>query len=471
MNKHTPIWILDDKDKEQANFPVLKENLDCDTVIVGGGLVGLLTAYHLIQLGQNVVVLEANRIMHGVSGHTTAKITSQHDIIYTKIINRFGLNTAKLYAEANQTAIERYNDIITNENIECEFKRQDASLYTRSPNKVSKLLKETQAAKNAGIEADFSRKSNLPFPVEGIMTFRNQAMFNPYMFGTSIADCITKAGGKIYENSRVFSFSDEQSSPTLKPYVQTQHATVHAKSIVMATNFPLINFPGWYFARLYQSRSYLMAFKNTQKLDGYYLSIDKDEKTIRMYKDYLLVGGESHKTGKKGNIDHYGKINSYANEIFSKPSFKSQWSAQDSFTLDGLPYVGRYSQKTPNIYVATGFHKWGMTNSMVAGMIISDLITQRHNKWAKIYSPQRPMVPVAYARLIYNVIRFAYNFISGWITAPFKKTPTCTHMGCKLSNNHCDGTYDCACHGSRFTESGNVLHAPAKRRLANKDEG
>jgi glycine/D-amino acid oxidase-like deaminating enzyme len=251
--------------------------------------------------------------------------------------------------------------------------------------------------------------------------------------------------------------------------VSTGKAKVTAKYIVIATNFPIINFPGWYFARLYQSRSYLAALDNVSaagfKLDGYFLSVDKDAKTFRMYKDYLIAGGESHKTGKKGNKNHYGEIKAFTDQVLPGTLFKTQWSAQDCFSLDGLPYIGRYSKKTSNLFVATGFFKWGITNSMVAGTILSDLITKGSSPWAAVYSPLRPMVPAAYAQLIYNVVRFAWNFISGWIMAPFKRTPTCTHMHCKLSHNHDEGTFDCACHGSRFTKEGQVLNCPAKYSL------
>ena len=302
-----------------------------------------------------------------------------------------------------------------------------------------------------------SIKSSLPFPVEGVMTFRNQAVFNPYVFGISLASIIASRGGKIFEHSRVTEVTPIS--------VKTEKYIVTAKSIVIATNFPIINFPGWYFARLYQDRTYLMASKNTSKIDNYYLSVDKDAKTFRMYKDYLIVGGKSHKTGKESNKAHYVQIKNFAEQIFPGCSVSTSWSAQDSFSLDGLPYIGKYSRKTQNIYVATGFFKWGMTNSMVSGMIISDLITKGSNPWAPVFSPLRPMVPIAYAQLAYNVIRFVYNFISGWIISIFKKNPTCTHMYCKLVHNKDDNTYDCPCHGSRFNKEGGVLQAPAKYKL------
>lgn len=415
-----------------SNFPELKNNIKTDILVIGGGISGLLCAYFLNQDGADVTLVESGKIIGGISGNTTAKITSQHGIIYSDLLSRFGVNKAKLYLEANNSALEEYRRMCAN--IDCDFEEKDAYVYAVSD--CEKIKKEHEALKVLGYNADLVGDIPLPFPVKGAIRFNNQAQFNPLKFACSL----TK-GLNIYEHTKV---------RELKGTVAvTDMGNITANKIIVATHFPFINKHGSYFMKLYQNRSYVIALENAPNVDGMYIDEAEHGLSFRNYGDLLLLGGGGHRTGKDSG--NYDELRRFARKYYPQAKEKYYWAAQDCQTLDGIPYIGHYSAHTKNMFVATGFNKWGMTSSMAAAKILCDLVQDSPNKYAEIFSPSRT---VLHPQLFVN----AFESVCGLLSIGTKR---CPHLGCALKWNSAEHTWDCPCHGSRFEENGKLIDNPA----------
>lgn len=447
------LWL----ENRSTRFPELSDEQTTSTIVVGGGLAGLTTAYYLAKANHKVILLEAKTIGAGTSGHTTAHVTSQHGMIYDKWIKRFGLHRARLIARANEQAISEIYNIITEENIDCDFTFLDSYLFTNEEANIPKLIDENIAANQLGINSSLLETAFSPVPFKKAVVFQNQAQFNPKKYMDGLADAIVKHGGTIYENSRVLHIQENS--------VTTKTGKVTGDNIVIATHAPVINFPGMYFARMYQSRAYVVALENAEQFDGMWTNIDKKGHTYRLYNEYLLLSGEDHKSGYQGNKNHYDNMKNFSKLSFPSSIIKYQWSAQDGITLDGLPYIGRYSKKSDILYVATGFKKWGMTQTNIAGKLISDLILGNENPYAEIYSPQRSLVPIGYLKAIAINGAVAVDYAVGLFNL---SKPRCAHMKCGLRWNKDELTWDCPCHGSRFEENGTVIDSPAIHDLKKK---
>ena len=458
----------------------LEQDIDVDVAVIGAGMAGLLIAFLLKQSGVDTVVIESDRIASKETLHTTAKITSQHRLIYYRLLDQFGEKKARQYARANQLAIKRYEQIIKEKGIECHFERKPAYVYSLYE---SELLKnETNAAKKLGIDASFTLDTDLPFPIKGAVKFSNQAQFHPILFLNRIAEEL-----KIYEKTVAKKIKKNQ--------IITDKGIITAKKIIVATHYPIRNIPGYYFVRMNQKRSYVIAVNHAPQLDGMYLDADENGYSFRNEGDFLLFGGEGHKTGKKGDVDHYEKLLTAVKSFYKEAEEQYRWSAQDCMTLDGVPYIGKYSSALSDLYVATGFNKWGMTSSMVSAMILSDLMTGKKNEFSDVFSPQRFYVAASMKNLTQNVGQavsglFTEKFIKsdhaieevkenqGMIVKEngkkigvykdengeiFAVSTKCPHLGCQLSWNQSEKTWDCPCHGSRFDYRGNLINNPAVR--------
>lgn len=408
-------------------FPPMEKEVKTDVLIIGGGLCGLLCARRLEEAGIQAIVVEKNRIASGVTKNTTAKITSQHGLIYSKIIKKYGTEMAKLYLMANEEAISDYRKIWH----QCET----VDAYTYSLDNRKKIEKETYAVQSLGYKADFVERTALPFPVSGAICFREQAVFHPLKFISHIAKNLN-----VYENTEVVEFTPQ--------FVKTNRGRIYAKKVIVATHFPFLNKHGAYFLKLYQHRSYVSAAKNAVQLPGVYLDEKEGGLSFRNYNDILLIGSGGHRTGKKTDGWERGKqiIDTY----FPKSEITNFWATQDCISLDGIPYIGQYGN-TPNLYVATGFNKWGMTSSMVAANLLRDLILEKENPYEKLFSPKRTLLS---KQIFINVI----ESFSGMIR-PTK--PRCPHLGCALRWNKQEHSWDCSCHGSRFSNEGKLLNNPA----------
>ena len=469
------IWSESVKFKDRKS---LDKNIKTDVLVIGAGIAGILTAYILKESGRGVVVIDSGKTCNGNIKNTTAKITSQHDLVYGKIIKEFGLDKAIQYAKANELAIKTYKDIIEKRNIDCDFEEKSAYIY--SLNDTDKLKEEAEGAKKAGINAEFVTETSLPLEVKAAVKFNNQAQFNPLKFLKDISEDLI-----IYENTRALEIREKE--------VITDNVTIEAEHIVVATHYPIMNTPGYYFMKMHQERSYVLALDNVKPVDGMFIDYDKQGYSFRMYKNLLLFGGAGHRTGENKTGGSYEKLREAAKKIFPDAVEKYHWSAQDCMTVDGIPYIGRYSKKTPNIYVATGFNKWGMTSSMVSAFIIRDMILGKENDFSDIFAPTRFDLSASISNIAKDVSETSKNFFAEKIYIPeshvehikkghagvvdyngkkagvykdkegriFAVSTKCPHLGCQLQWNPDDLAWECPCHGSGFTYEGKKIDSPA----------
>lgn len=423
------VWT---KNSDLPKFSSLQEDKETDVLIIGGGMAGILCAYMLTEAGVDCILVEANTICSGITKNTTAKITSQHGLVYNKIIREFPDETARLYLEANQFALDKYAEICSV--IDCDFEVKDSFVYSINNKKI--IDDEIKALGKIGYKAQFTKDLPLPFPVAGAVKFKNQAQFNPLKFTASIAKNLN-----IYEHTKVQQLTEHTAL--------TPNGNIRAKKIIVATHFPTDNKHGSYFLKMYQHRSYVIALENAPDVRGMYVDEAEKGMSFRNYNNLLLIGGGDHRTGKKGG--NWKELRRFAGRYYPEAKERYFWATQDCMTLDGIPYIGQYSKNTPDFYVATGFNKWGMTSSMVAASILTDLVIGKKNKYEKVFSPSRSILR---PQLAIN----AFEAVSNLFCFTGKR---CPHMGCSLKWNKEEKTWDCPCHGSRFTEDGELIDNPA----------
>ena len=419
-------------DVQMPHFPQLDQDMHTDVLVIGGGLAGLLCAWQLTCKGVDCVLIEEKRLMEGVSGRTTAKLTSQHGLIYGKLLKKFGPEKARLYWQANEEALREFATF--SQKADFDFKPENNYIY--ATNDTQKLEAELAACERLKIPASWENKLPLPFPVAGALCFPDQGKFHPLKLAAHLAKDLP-----IYENTKALSFVGNR--------VQTPKATVTAEKIIVATHFPLLNKHGSYFLKLYQQRSYVIALEKAPQVEGMYLDCAENGLSIRNAGNRLLLGGGGHRTGKQGAC--WRMPEAVAEKYYPDSKIVARWATQDCMTLDGMPYIGRYSKSTPNLFVATGFQKWGMTTSMAAAKLLTDLIQERENPYASLFSPSRSIL---HPQLAMNGIETTCNLLR-----PTK--PRCPHLGCALQWNEAEHSWDCPCHGSRFDEEGRVLNNPA----------
>lgn len=423
-------------------FPALQKDIKTEVLIIGGGIAGILTAYFLKQEGVDCVLVEKNRLCGGTTGHTTAKITLQHGLIYDKLLNTFGRERAWKYLAANRQAVEEYAKLC--KNIDCNFERKDNFVYSVSDR--GKIEREIRAFQQLGFDARLCETPSLPIETVGAVCCPSQAQFQPLKFLSALVKDLT-----IYEHTFVCEMIGNEAV--------TENGKIHADKVVVTTHFPFVNKHGSYFLKLYQHRSYVLALRGSGKaeqamqVNGMYLDEDKKGLSFRNYGDVLLLGGGAHRTGKKGG--DWEVLRQFAREHYAGAEELCAWAAQDCMTLDGIPYIGRYSKRTKEFFTATGFNKWGMTGAMVSAKILCDLITGKENDFADVFSPSRSMLRM---QLFIN----AFEATTNLLTITPKR---CPHLGCALKWNQAEHTWDCACHGSRFSENGRVLDNPANGDL------
>ena len=531
------LWLNFNENKNK--FKELDKNISADVCIVGAGIFGLTCGYYLTKKGFNVVILEKEpEIASKTTGHTTAKITSQHNLIYKYLIDSLGVSEAKHYLCANQEAIENIYQIIKDENIDCDFERQDSYVYTNNADELEKNKLENEAVNLLGFNSEFVTSTPLPFDALGAIKFPNQAEFNPIKYAYGLADCITKNSGEIYIDSLVKNIQKENNNfiTSCKDYV------VKSKYVIRL---------GYYFLKMYQSTSYVIAVDIGDKtFDGMYINSEQPTFSYRFAnysgsggKRLLLVGGADHKTGSKIDLSNaYNILEDEVRKYYPDCKVLYKWITEDCITLDKIPYIGEFSHSMPNMYIGTGFNKWGMTSSNVAGNIIVDKILGKENEYEDVFKATRlhpiknnaelgNMIKETANSLVINKFKVAEvgfngiekltdangsainskddhneahiddgNFtktendsmhVSGNLFAVlendtghvleykgqkigvykdtngriFTVKPICTHLGCLLSWNNLDKTWDCPCHGSRFDYMGHQLYNPAIRDL------
>ena len=420
-------------------FPRLEGEVSTDVLIIGGGMAGLMCAYQLNQAGVDCVVAERKRIASGITGNTTAKLTSQHGLIYGKIGKQFGLEAAGRYLKANEDALSEYRALCRE--IPCDFEEQSHTVYSRQG--VQALEAELAVLSRLGYPAELIGSLPLPFPTAGGICFSHQAQFHPLKFLNGIVRDLA-----IYENTPVVSLT--------KSGAVTEHGTIQANAIIVCTHFPFLNKHGSYFLKLYQQRSYVLALKNAPIPEGMYLDARKNGLSFRHWGDTLLLGGGGHRTGKPGG--GWAELEAFVQDHYPDAKIVSRWATQDCMSLDGLPYIGQYSASTPNLYVATGFNKWGMTTSMAAAQLLTDLVCGKENPYAALFSPSRSILR---PQLGINAAEATVGLLT-----PTRKR--CPHLGCALKWNPQERSWDCPCHGSRFSGDGTLLDNPSTGDLPKK---
>jgi glycine/D-amino acid oxidase-like deaminating enzyme/nitrite reductase/ring-hydroxylating ferredoxin subunit len=477
-----------------ANFSSLNEDLKCDVAIIGGGITGILCSYFLSKKGVKPVIIEADRILQGTTGHTTAKITSQHGLIYNKIKSQVGEELAKQYADANETAIKMYRNLIKEYNIQCDFTEQSAYVYTQEDYYIDKIQSEVDTASKLGIKATYLESAPLHFPTKAAVRFDVQAQFHPRKFLLSLLNKIIDNGVKIFEQNRIVDI-EEENGYTLST---NKGKKVFADKVIIASHYPFYNKHGLYFSKIYPDRSYVVAIKTKEKYPGgMFINAEEPVRSLRNQvshnDEYILVGGENHKPGQgEDTISHYDNLINFSKEIFTVEDIPYRWSTQDCMTMDGLPYAGQLTENTPNLFFASGYGKWGMTNSMASSIILSNLIVEGKSAWEDVYSPLRITIGASAKSFVVENLNVAAELIKGKLSpvpndidiengegkvieidgqraGAYRDEKgvlhvvdtTCTHMGCELSWNSAEKSWDCPCHGSRFTYEGDIIEGPA----------
>ncbi len=489
--KHHSIWLDTAPETGQPHLP---EDAECDVAVIGGGITGLTCAYELSCRGKRVVLVDKDRIATGTTGHTTAKITSAHGLIYNYLVSAFGRELTKIYADANQTALQWMQDLIEENRIDCDFKRTQAYTFADTKEQLKPLEAEMMAAEAVGLPVFFTMDVPLPLDMEGAIVFRGQARFHPVKYAQAMLQLIENKGGWVYE--KTMALDAREGSPC---EVITDRGRIRAKNIIVATLFPFIkqgNFP----ARLYPKQSYVSAARVTQKIpEGMFFSIGENSLTLRPYavdNDTMLIfGGDEHKVGQGGNtVERYKALKTGLEKAFEVASFDYYWVVQDNISIDGVPYIGKTDPQTEHIYVATGFKQWGITHATVAALILADTICGRKNPWTKLFDPSRPEPKTPYSEfcretgksISVSAKELAFSDLKtlekGGAAVSEKEgesvvcyrdensrlgclSRTCPHMGCKVNWNNAERTWDCPCHGSRFSHDGDVSYGPANENL------
>lgn len=482
------------------SFEKLNKDSSADVAIVGAGITGITAAYLLAKAGLKVAILEAGSVLNGTTGHTTAKITAQHGLIYDELIQHFGEDKARLYYESHSNALQFIKQLVEEKKIDCDFAEEDAWIYAVTDEYADKLNTEYKAYEKLGIKCRMAER--LPFEVEckNALIMEKQARFHPLKYLKHLLDEAAQAGCTIFENTTVADIEDPEGEPKA---VTRDGYKISCKHVVIASHFPFYDGLGFYFARMHAERSYAIGIRTEKAYPGgMYISADSPTRSIRSTPlndgNLIIIGGENHKTGQGiDTIKHYDELEAFAEKVFGISDYAYRWSAQDLVTLDKLPYIGKITDNKPNILVATGFKKWGMTTGTVAARMITDFILERDNPYQELYSPSRFNADPSLGKLLSTNADVAAHLLKGKLEFVPKDAgdvqngegsvvmhqgqragayrdeqgklyivdTTCTHLGCETEWNHAEKTWDCPCHGSRFSYDGEVVEGPARKPL------
>lgn len=458
------LWVAT---TDMTSYPPLAGDARTQVLVIGGGMTGLQTAYLLKLGGAQVTLIERSLLGRGVSGHTTAKITALHGLIYDRLSGMFGPEKAAVYADANRHALEDIAGLIERESIDCDLVRDAACTYAVSDHERADVESEAAAAQAAGLAAAVHDILPLPYETRGGVWLGDQAHFHPGHYMSALAQLIEGGGCSLHERTTALSLDEDAMT------VASDRGVVSADHIVVATHFPVFD-RGPLSMRVMSRRSYVLAARLSQPPAGMFITAADDYKSVRSQpadgEPYVLVGGEPHRTGEGGDTrERYRGLQEWASASFGPDSVDFAWSTQDMWTNDDLPFIGRLLKDGDHrIWTATGFRGWGMTHSMVAARIISEGILGRSTPWTELYDPWGRSLLHGAGRLLSQAAVSVKGLV---IEKMVSGDPACTHMGCTTEWNEAERTWDCPCHGSRFTEIGEVLHGPAIKPLSNPAKG
>jgi glycine/D-amino acid oxidase-like deaminating enzyme/nitrite reductase/ring-hydroxylating ferredoxin subunit len=497
------VWI--ETGPSQPRLPRLDGPARGDVVVIGGGIVGLTTALLLQQAGRHVVLLEADRLARGVSGYTTAKVSSQHGLKYAQLTSKHGAEAARVYGQANEAALAWIAERVRNDGIDCDFRRQPSYAYVSSDSEREQVEDEARAAIAAGLPATLTDSTPLPYPVAAAVRFDDQAEFHPRKYLLALAARVTDAGAEVYERSHAVEVDADGDGVAVK----APGGRVTADHAVVASHYPFLD-RSLSFARVHPQRSYAIACRiSGAPPDGMHISGDSPTRSIRAIplgdEQLLLVGGEGHKTGAGGDTEErYRRLERFARQHWDVEAVAYRWSTQDNSTLDGMPYVGRLTPRSDRVLMATGFAKWGMTGGTAAAHALADVLAGRASAAADLFDPWRRTARASAVKLLEENAQVGARLIGDRLAKPGIRqidalqpgegdvvrhdgdkvaayrdddgalvavSARCTHLGCQVSWNRAERSWDCPCHGSRFAPDGRVLHGPAVHALERKPLG
>lgn len=482
----------------RTDFPALAGDRSVDVAVVGGGIAGLTTALLAKQAGRTVAVLEARRVGRQASGRSTAKVTSQHAMLYVQLVRAHGSDGARAYAEANAAAVGRVCSLVRELQIDCDLQRKPSYVYTASPDRVGDLEEEAETARALGLPAELLRRASLPFPLEAALRFADQAQIHPCKYLAGLARHVDGQGSHVFENTRVL---DVDAGSPLR--LLSERGAVTARDVVVATHLP-IGSNGAFFARAYpQSEPVLAARIEASRLpDGMLISLDDPGLSATAAEGpdgpYLIAAGSAHKPGHtEEGTEAFAALERSVKERFGDAEIRYRWSNHDYTTMDQVPYIGRATAGQEHLLVATGFGAWGLSNGTAAGMILADTLAGRQNSWAGLYDATRKKPLTSAPKFIAENAQVAAHLVGGYLArrptsadelesgegGVFKVdgarvaahrdatgrlhmlSAVCSHMGCVVGWNAADRTWDCPCHGSRFAAGGEVIAGPAVKPL------
>ena len=487
----------------ETGFPPLDGDGRVDVTVIGGGIAGITTAFLLKKAGMTVALIDAYRIVTGATGHTTAKITSLHRLIYAELIDRFGMEKARQYAEANQAGVKTVASLVREYDIPCSFEQKPAYTYAESEESRGRVAAEADAARSLGLPAAFVEDVPLPTPTYGAVVLEDQAQFHPRNYLLLLAGHLPGEGSYVFEMTRALDIEEQAGGVAVK----TDRGTLNSRYAVLATHYPIYDRPGAYFARMQPSRSYALGIRTDEPFpDGMYINAAGPVHSWRSQPaadgELVIVTGEAHATGQAADTRaHYRSLEEYARSVYPTRSVDYRWSAQDYITADRVPYIGRLAAGHDRIFVATGFGKWGMAAGTAAGMILTDLIRGRTNPWAEVFDPSRFREQPEFPDRVRRKLETAGGRVeadAAWFDREIKAIPagegkvieiggqevaayrdrggevttldaTCMHMGCTVAWNSAERSWDCPCHGSRYGADGRVIESPTVRDLKGKE--
>lgn len=454
---YNSLWLSTSYPREA--YPEIDGDITCDVCIIGGGLSGIANAYFLAKEGKDVILLEKDTILAGATGNSTGKLTTQHDLVYAKLLKQFGRDNSKLYFEVNEEAVQ-FGKSMANKN---ELKIADSILYSQSKLGTDLLRHEMKAYEELGIPGEFGRNSELPIQMEATLTLKNESQIHPVRFGQHLAKLAVEAGARIYENSDVVLMDFKKRLLSVKSGHEVKFT-----ELVLCTHYPIEALRGLQIMKLSVDRSYIVSAEGNMALRGQYISVDEPKRSIRTAqidgKTFFLLSGESHQAGMESDTQvHYNRLYTEVKDLYKLSTITHGWSAQDPQTPDLIPYAGIISSSMPYVYLSTGYRKWGLSNSIASARIISDLIIGKTNPASELYSPDRTGFGTFLLQALKNTGLVLKEFTGGHLTRT--DSPICTHMGCRTRWNAGDETWDCPCHGSRFRKDGSVLEGPATKSL------
>lgn len=416
------------------SFDSLIDDEKTDILIIGGGITGIICAYELSKRNKKYILVEQGKIAAKTTGNTTAFITAFQETLYQDLIKDKGIKKAKEYLDLNLEAIEYYKSL--SKEYDIDFKSCNAVLY--SHNNINKINKEKEALQKLGFKAKETKILPLDVPIVSGLIYENQAMINPL----KLIKCLSEKLN-IYENTKIIKIKNNVATTDKNNKISFNH-------LIIATNYPILNKSTLSFMKINQKRSYVACIKDIN-INDTYCDIEDDGIYFRSYNNNLIIGGNDRFT-KDPNNNFKDKIK----EIIKDKEIINYWSGQDSFTLDNVPYIGRYNLIHPNYYIATGFGLWGFTWAYISYKIIIDLIEGKEQN--KLVNPRRFVVN---KQLAENIITSIKSLIT-------TKRPRCSHLGCALNYNKIDKTWECPCHGSRYDKAGNLLDGPAQTGIKRK---